>query len=328
MIKNLGMDAAEELRLSLREAYEFLGGQSPRVRFPQPQRFEPGRSAEGHFHLRAELFIQRQASTLFRFPSETLLLMPGELLIVPPRVLHCERVVPGELPFRNLVLYVDGEDFSCHLADSSPEGFPRIAYPERAEGPLCASLGALLEEACRLSEGLGESGGILVDLSRSILRLALRLLDLPGARAEREPLTLVRCRRMIHENLGNPELSVASLARQLGCNADYLSHLFSEERGQRLTEYIDELRMGRAAELLARGGLSCKEAAWASGYASPSYFIRRFRLRWGCSPMAYREARGEARVEASAGAQTGATRGEAGATLWSGGAGVLRGRSP
>jgi AraC-like DNA-binding protein len=99
---------------------------------------------------------------------------------------------------------------------------------------------------------------------------------------------VVRCRRMIHEDLGNPDLSVSSLARALGCNADYLSHLFRSVRGERLMQYIDELRMQRAAELLVRTGLSCKEVAWASGYASQSYFIRSFRGRWGSSPQAYR----------------------------------------
>ena len=95
----------------------------------------------------------------------------------------------------------------------------------------------------------------------------MQLLDLP-ARGETEPLTVVRCRRMIHEDLGDPGLSVASLAQRLGCSADYLSHLFRTVRDERLSSHIEGLRLLRAAELLTQTELSCKEVAWALGYAN------------------------------------------------------------
>lgn len=297
MVKILGMHAAEELRFHLAEAYRSLGQALSPVRIPRPQRFEPRpqseglrpeAGAEGHFHLRPELFLQIQGSTRFVFPSESLELGPGEVLIVPSRVYHAESALDGEGPFLNLVLYADGGVLSCHQADRSPEGSPRVAYPECVEGPLCAQVGSWLEDAVRVRNEMEGGEDVVRSLLGSALGLALRLLDLPASLSEKEPLVVARARRMIHEGLGDPSLSVSSIARALGCNADYLSHLFRSARGERLTEYIDELRMERAAELLARTGLSCKEVAWASGYASQSYFIRRFRLRWGLSPSDYR----------------------------------------
>jgi Response regulator containing CheY-like receiver domain and AraC-type DNA-binding domain len=281
------MNPADDLRRQLEAAYRSLKGQRPRLRFPKPQGLEPV-PGEGPFHLRPELFMQRQASTLFRFPSETLELRPGEILVVPPRVNHFETVLSGTKPFLNLVIYADGSALSCHAAEGRPGRRPRVVYPERIEGPSCSQVATWLEAAARLRWENAESEEIVLDLVRSALGMAMLLLDQPAAGAGKDPLAVVRCLRLIHEDLGNPELSVGSLAHALGCNADYLSHLFRTVRGERLTEYVDELRMQRAAELLTRTELSCKEVAWASGFANQSYFIRRFRARWGCSPVAYK----------------------------------------
>ena len=60
---------------------------------------------------------------MFRFPSETLELGPGEILVVPPRVYHAETIsadTNGE--FRNVVLYADEGALSCHLAEAGPGG--------------------------------------------------------------------------------------------------------------------------------------------------------------------------------------------------------------
>jgi len=235
------------------------------------------------------VFLQRRAATRFRFGSQTLELAPGEILVVPSRVMHAEEVVqtPGSAPFRNVVLYADERTLSCHLADAS-SGRPRVAYPEHLQSPLCGRVAAWLEDVVKVNHE-GEGGEVAVDLMRSVLGMTLRLLDSPSARGESEPLVLVRCRRLIHESLGDPELSVSVLAHKLGCNADYLSHLFRAVRGERLTSHIEELRMLRAAELLAQTSLSCKEVAWASVYANQSYFIRCFRKRWVVSPGEYRK---------------------------------------
>ena len=283
------MNSAEELRWHLKESYRALSLPGSCIRFPKPQRFAPG-LVGGHFHLRAELFIQRQATTRFQFPAETLDLGPGEILIVPAKVHHAETILPDSVSFRNVVLYADENELSCHLADRGAAGKPRISYPENLEGQECGRVAGWLEDTVQTALDF-EDSDLAVDLVRSILGLTLKLLDHPASRGEDEPLPVVRCRQMIHEDLGNPDLSVAFLAQKLGCSADYLSHLFRTVRGEKLTTYIEELRMLRASELLTKTALSCKEVAWASGYSNQSYFILCFRRRWGASPGEWRQGR-------------------------------------
>lgn len=280
------MDAPELLRSDLRETYRSLADPGAKVRIPRDWNWttEP---VAGHFHLRPEVFLQRGGTTRFSFPDEVLDLGPGEILIVPARLHHAEQVIPGGQPFRNVVLYADDHGFSCHLADGTPGTGPRIAHPEHREGPLCSAMAHWIADAV----GIGVTGtgpSVCVDLMRSVLGMALKLLDEP-ARGPNEPLTVTRCRRMVHEELGNSRLSVALLAQRLGCSADYLSHLFRTVRGEKLTLYIEGQRLGRAAELLRDTSLSVKEVAWASGFANQSYFIRCFRHRWGTSPGLWRQ---------------------------------------
>lgn len=288
MIIFLGMTGAEELKYHFREAYRALALPGARIRIPG-SRGLTGAPAEGHFHLRAELFLQRGGTTRFRFPDEVLDLGPGEILIVPPRLPHAETILGGGQPFRNVVLYADEAALSCHLADGTPAAGPRIAHPEHREGPSCAPVAVWLADAVKVSLDLPDAGTVVVDLVRSVLGMTLKLLDLP-ARGDNEPLTVVRCRRLVHEGLGDPRLSVASLAGRLGCSADYLSHLFRTVRGEKLTAYIEEQRLNRAAELLQQTAMSVKEVAWSSGYANQSYFIRCFRRRWDKSPGEWRNA--------------------------------------
>ena len=88
--------------------------------------------------------------------------------------------------------------------------------------------------------------------------------------------------------LGEVELTVASLAEELGCTADYLSHLYSRSTGEHLWQVILRQRLARAARLLAENDSAVKEIAWCSGFASASYFIRSFKQQFGVTPKVFR----------------------------------------
>lgn len=283
------MNLPEQLRNHLSEAYQSLGRPGASVRIPRAADLVKA-PAKGHFHLRAELFVQRSGATLFRFPGQELELAADEVLLVPPRLYHAEAVVPGA-PFGNVVLYADETGLSCHWADGTPETGPRIAYPEDRVGPGCGRIARWLSDASQVALEVPDAQAVVVDLVRSVLALTLQLLELPPTEDEEAPLVVVRCRRLVHEELGNAALSVGALAKKLGCSADYLSHRFRTATGEKLTAYIEAQRMERAAELLRATPLSVKEVAWASGYANQSYFIRCFSRRWGAPPGEWRVAR-------------------------------------
>ena len=66
------------------------------------------------------------------------------------------------------------------------------------------------------------------------------------------------------------------LAREFGLSPSRLQHLFKERTGARLGQWLAELRLQRAAHLLAESNMSVKEVASAVGYSHSSSFVRAF----------------------------------------------------
>jgi AraC-like DNA-binding protein len=97
------------------------------------------------------------------------------------------------------------------------------------------------------------------------------------------------CRHLINSNLANPQLNVQYLAKRLGCNADYLSHLFLSKVGVPLTEFINTRRTQVAISLLNSENMNISEVAYACGYSDPGYFSRIFRRLTGKSPGEFRK---------------------------------------
>jgi len=77
------------------------------------------------------------------------------------------------------------------------------------------------------------------------------------------------------------------LAREVGCSPFYLSRTFSKESGQTIPQYVRQLRMERAAELLKTGRYNVTEVAFEVGYNSPSHFSQAFHQAFGCCPGLY-----------------------------------------
>jgi AraC-like DNA-binding protein len=253
---------------------------------------------DGHFHLAAELFLQVAGWTEFRFPHTTLRLRAGEALLLPPRLLHAERVGGGSAaaPFCNIVIYADGAALSCHLAHEAAPGRPDILHLETTRHAQALHVHDWLGDAARLGR-TGDAAGPMAEVqARSLVAAAaagvLRALDAADPQAPPEPALVARARVLVNNQLGDPHLSVRSLAAQAGCTADYLSHRFSQATGEHLAAYIVRQRMERAAHLLEQSALAGKEVAWACGFATPSYFVRSFRSHHGLTPQAWRAARG------------------------------------
>ena len=79
-----------------------------------------------------------------------------------------------------------------------------------------------------------------------------------------------------------------ALAGALGVHPQYLSRLFQRYAGKNFNAYLREFRLGRAAELLERGGYSVVEVAAALGFSSDAYFVHCFRKRFGHTPGRHR----------------------------------------
>jgi AraC-like DNA-binding protein len=61
------------------------------------------------------------------------------------------------------------------------------------------------------------------------------------------------------------------------------------ELGMTFTRYLNKLRLTEAARMLTdKTGQPIADIAYSVGYANPSYFNKRFKEEYGCTPMAFR----------------------------------------
>ena len=91
---------------------------------------------------------------------------------------------------------------------------------------------------------------------------------------------------LLNQNLAEPP-SLEELGRRIGCSHFYLSRIFSSHTGRTITQYLRQLRMEKAAELLRSGEHNVTETALEVGYSSLSHFSQAFHETFGCCPGLY-----------------------------------------
>ena len=67
------------------------------------------------------------------------------------------------------------------------------------------------------------------------------------------------------------------------------STLFKKETGQNFLDYLTELRISKAKELLCGETLSVQDVAETVGYSDLKYFSRLFKKATGVSPSDYKK---------------------------------------
>lgn len=91
----------------------------------------------------------------------------------------------------------------------------------------------------------------------------------------------------IHNNFADTEMSIAKTADIFGFNKKYFSALFAKNMQTNFTDYLAEIRIKHATDLLQQNKLSVTELAERCGYSDPLYFSKVFKKITGVSPSKY-----------------------------------------
>lgn len=94
--------------------------------------------------------------------------------------------------------------------------------------------------------------------------------------------------RYIDENYGK-DISLDEMSQMMGISSYYFSKLFKNETGTNFIDYLTNIRINKAKELLDEGRMSVKEIGLEVGYPDPNYFSRIFKKNVGKSPSEYKE---------------------------------------
>jgi two-component system response regulator YesN len=84
------------------------------------------------------------------------------------------------------------------------------------------------------------------------------------------------------------QVTLADIARVSYLSVSRLSHVFKEEMGITIVDYLTSVRIERAKQLLLATNQSCTEICFEVGYNNQSYFTRTFKGFVGMTPRKFR----------------------------------------
>jgi AraC-like DNA-binding protein len=204
-------------------------------------------------------------------------------------------------PFLSFVLQIDPSvvrQVTSDMLERRTTAFRHSAEDEPAEPPAFVSAldqelaGAVLRFLQSIEMGADRRVLAPMYLKEMVYRVLqreqyARLLDLAAAEAANNPVSAVL--QYVQGHLTEP-LTVADLAEQVSLSPSAFAHLFRDVTGRSPYQFVKEMRLDRARELLIDGQFAVARVSKEVGYGSVSHFISEFRARFGVTPRAYSDA--------------------------------------
>ncbi|MDR3575961.1 MAG: response regulator [Anaerolineaceae bacterium] len=97
-----------------------------------------------------------------------------------------------------------------------------------------------------------------------------------------------QAKEYIEHHYTDPNLMLNEAAARVNLSPSYFSVIFSQETGQTFKEYLTEIRIKKAKELLRTTSLKSVEIAYQIGYSDPHYFSFVFKKNTALSPAEFR----------------------------------------
>lgn len=131
----------------------------------------------------------------------------------------------------------------------------------------------------------------LEELSDYLTTNLEEILDKSSSRGNASPLgrKIENIKAYIQQHFSEKELSVQSIADHVYLSHTYLCALFKKSTGCTVNEYITQVRMDRAKELLVNSDAKLYDIALQVGLTDPNYFCSVFKKHAGYTPSNYRE---------------------------------------
>ncbi len=108
---------------------------------------------------------------------------------------------------------------------------------------------------------------------------------------DRKPPLVDKVEQFIRANLDSP-IKLQDIAQTVYLSQSHLSRTFKHLTGKSVVEFIQELRLAKAEEMLAATDLSVTEIAGRVGFKDAAYFTTCFKNRHGVSPLQFRKNTG------------------------------------
>ena len=114
----------------------------------------------------------------------------------------------------------------------------------------------------------------VIEQTRQIFTFALQQRE--QQKNQTYELVINKVKNYIKSNYQHRTLQLSDVANHVNLSCSHLSTIFNQETGMSYTDYVCEVRIAKAKELLALGSLRSAEVAYAVGFSDPHYFYSKY----------------------------------------------------
>lgn len=104
---------------------------------------------------------------------------------------------------------------------------------------------------------------------------------------EASPIHISQVLEILQTEFTSPDFSVSTLAERFQVSVAYMSYLFKKKMNQNFSDYLWNMRLQKAQELLLHTDMSIDKISVSVGYINVSSFRRKFKQETGVSPSVF-----------------------------------------
>lgn len=233
-----------------------------------------------HWHEHIELHYVMSGRGIFYCNQKKIMAEKGSLVVINSNELH--RGIVEDKNMKAFVMIFELSAFSREVAHAGIVFRNLIEDDTRIQGMMrefskeCENQEIGYKLACK---------GILYQLITYLMRnyAVLKLNEIENSKRNKNLIRLNTVIQYIQEHY-TETISNQTLAEMVHLSEDRFNHLFKESMGISPLNYVNDIRLKKADNLLKTGEYTVGEAASMAGFGDINHFGRLFRKKYGCTP--------------------------------------------
>lgn len=250
--------------------------------------FVPTEKYFEHQHHRIEINYVKKGSCIIQLQNESISFKEDDLMIICPDVIHSFQAGNDGCTLMQLEFLPEVfDDFTSVLAVGESDLFTPLSLFSATNSVIkivnnVRIMRAIQRVVTELNTKKAYYDYLVLMYYAELLILIYRHMDEAYLPIGSNP-AMTKAIRFIRENF-KKEISITQVADEAQISERYLRKIFAEHLNLAPIEYLNQIRINHAIELLRISELSIKEICYESGFQSPQYFSRIFKKQVGVNP--------------------------------------------